>query len=146
MTSRWSTTTAPVTTDTKARFKTKLASFVQRCNFSSAAFRGTIKVHEGDTTPRAPWMIDPPAPPCGDYRFETLKPRLGTSKKNRLVGGSGTNVLYGLGGADTLDGRGGADCLDGGAAADKVNGGPGDDVLRGGDGADGCSAAPGVTS
>ena len=128
-------------------------SFVQRCDYHTAALRGTIKVHEGDTTPRAPWMIGPPPPPCGDYRFEAIAPKLGTGgtgswaapgrtsstgsrARTSSTGPAVRTASTAASGADTLKGGDGNDVLQGGDGADVLVGGAGTDTLRCGPGRD----------
>ena len=69
-------------------------------------------------------------PPRGGGGGLVACTRRGTSKADRLVGGSGRDVLCGGGGDDTLEGRLGADTLIGGKGRDKLRGGRGRDDLR----------------
>jgi hypothetical protein len=86
---------------------------------------------------------------------------VGTTRNDKLKGGSGRDVIFGMGGNDTIDSGGGNDVVcggagndtiltgagldvgDGGAGTDKLDGGPDDDRLVGGGANDTLTGGPG---
>lgn len=69
--------------------------------------------------------------------------KLGTNRRDRLVGRTAPDLQAGRGGDDTLIGRGGSDVLGGGPGADRIFGGPGADLINGGAGRDRLHGGPG---
>ena len=69
--------------------------------------------------------------------------RVGTARRDTLVGNLGGDRLIGRGGNDVLRGLDGDDCLDGGAGNDRLFGGRGNDRLSGGAGSDSLDGGPG---